>query len=215
MQRLLKKTNGDFMLDFLKGLKRFSIATIIVSAIMGVLFIAFPSKCIQYISLVVGVSLIVTGIISVVSYIIERDTKQRDTKLPLVLGTISLISGIIVCAKYRAIISIIVVILGIFILTSGIVDMATSIRSIMLFRKSGWFTMLLSVITIIFGIVAITKSAQLTDGIVRFIGAALIVYAVLDLVTYIQVNSKVNQVKDAVDSISDIEVEATEQQNDE
>ena len=209
MQRLLKKTNGDFMLDFLKGLKRFSIATIIVSAIMGVLFIAFPSKCIQYISLVVGVSLIVTGIISVVSYIIER-----DTKLPLVLGTISLISGIIVCAKYRAIISIIVVILGIFILTSGIVDMATSIRSIMLFRKSGWFTMLLSVITIIFGIVAITKSAQLTDGIVRFIGAALIVYAVLDLVTYIQVNSKVKQVKDAVDSISDIEVEATEQKND-
>lgn len=210
MQRLLKKTNGDFMLDFLKGLKRFSIATIIVSAIMGVLFIAFPSKCIQYISLVVGVSLIVTGIISVVSYIIER-----DTKLSLVLGTISLISGIIVCAKYQAIISIIVVILGIFILTSGIVDMATSIRSIMLFRKSGWFTMLLSVITIIFGIVAITKSAQLTDGIVRFIGAALIVYAVLDLVTYIQVNSKVKQVKDAVDSISDIEVEATEQQNDE
>lgn len=198
------------MLDFLKGLKRFSIATIIVSAIMGVLFIAFPSKCIQYISLVVGVSLIVTGIISVVSYIVER-----DTKLPLVLGTISLISGIIVCAKYRAIISIIVVILGIFILASGIVDMATSIRSIMLFRKSGWFTMLLSVITIIFGIVAITKSAQLTDGIVRFIGAALIVYAVLDLVTYIQVNSKVKQVKDAVDSISDIEVEATEQQNDE
>lgn len=198
------------MLDFLKGLKRFSIATIIVSAIMGVLFIAFPSKCIQYISLVVGVSLIVTGIISVVSYIVER-----DTKLPLVLGTISLISGIIVCAKYRAIISIIVVILGIFILTSGIIDMATSIRSIMIFRKSGWFTMLLSVITIIFGIVAITKSAQLTDGIVRFIGAALIVYAVLDLVTYIQVNSKVKQVKDAVDSISDIEVEATEQQNDE
>lgn len=210
MQRLLKKTNGDFMLDFLKGLKRFSIATIIVSAIMGVLFIAFPSKCIQYISLVVGVSLIVTGIISVVSYIVER-----DTKLPLVLGTISLISGIIVCAKYQAIISIIVVILGIFILTSGIVDMATSIRSIMIFRKSGWFTMLLSVITIVFGIVAITKSAQLTDGIVRFIGAALIVYAVLDLVTYIQVNSKVKQVKDAVDSISDIEVEATEQQNDE
>ena len=210
MQRLLKKTNGDFMLDFLKGLKRFSITTIIVSAIMGVLFIAFPSKCIQYISLVVGVSLIVTGIISVVSYIVER-----DTKLPLVLGTISLISGIIVCAKYQAIISIIVVILGIFILTSGIVDMATSIRSIMIFRKSGWFTMLLSVITIVFGIVAITKSAQLTDGIVRFIGAALIVYAVLDLVTYIQVNSKVKQVKDAVDSISDIEVEATEQQNDE
>lgn len=197
------------MTDFIKGLKKFSVATIIVSAIMGVMFIAFPSKCIQYISLVVGAALIVTGIISVVSYIIER-----DTKLPLILGTIVLICGIVVCAKYREIISIIVVILGIFILTSGIVDMTTSIRSIVTFRRSGWFTMLLSVVTIIFGIVAITKSAQLTDGIVRFIGAALIVYAVLDLVTYIQVNAKVKQVKDAVDSVSDIEVEATEQQND-
>ncbi len=197
------------MTDFIKGLKKFSVATIIVSAITGVLFIAFPGKCIQYISLVVGASLIVTGIISIVSYIIER-----DTKLPLVLGTIVLICGIVVCAKYREIISVIVVILGIFILTSGIVDMATSFRSVITFRKSGWFTMLLSVVTIIFGIVAITKSAQLTDGIVRFIGAALIVYAVLDLVTYIQVNAKVKQVKDAVDSVSDIEVEATQQQND-
>ena len=75
--------------------------------------------------------------------------------------------------------------------------------------------MLLSVITIIFGIVAITKSASLTDSIVRFIGAALIVYAVLDLITLLQINTAAKRVKKTIDSVSDIEVEATEQQNEE
>ena len=198
------------MIEFFRGLKRFSVATIIVSAVMGVLFIAFPSKCIEYISLVIGLSFVATGIISVVSYIVKREQKPS-----LVLGCLSLVAGIVICVRYRAIISFIVVVLGIFILTSGLVDMAAAIRSIITLRVSGWFTMLLSVVTIIFGIVAITKSASLTDSIVRFIGAALIVYAVLDLITLLQINTAAKRVKQTIDSTSDIEVEATEQQNDE
>lgn len=198
------------MIEFFRGLKRFSVATIIVSAVMGVLFIAFPSKCIEYISLIIGISFIAIGIISVVSFIVRREQKTS-----LVLGCLSLVSGIVICVRYRAIISFIVVVLGIFILTSGLVDMAAAIRSIITFRISGWFTMLLSVITIIFGIVAITKSASLTDSIVRFIGAALIVYAVLDLITLLQINATAKRVKQTIDSVSDIEVEATEQQNEE
>lgn len=69
---------------------------------------------------------------------------------------------------------------------------------------------MLSVITIIFGIVAITKSAALTDSIVRFIGAALIIYAVLDLVSFIQVNAMAKKIKQKIDAQSDIIVEAQE-----
>lgn len=69
--------------------------------------------------------------------------------------------------------------------------------------------MALSVVTVIFGIVAITKSSQLTDGIVRFIGAAFIVYAVLGIVSLIQVKHMTDKVRKAVDSVSDIEVDAT------
>ena len=117
------------MIEFFRGLKRFSVATIIVSAVMGVLFIAFPSKCIEYISLVIGLSFVATGIISVVSYIVKREQKPS-----LVLGCLSLVAGIVICVRYRAIISFIVVVLGIFILTSGLVDMAAAIRSIITFR---------------------------------------------------------------------------------
>ena len=193
------------MIEFLKGLKKFSISTIIVSAVLGVLFIAFPDKCIQYISLFVGAALIVIGAVAVVTYLLDR-----NTILPLVLGIIVLVTGIVICAKYRQIISIIVVIFGIFILVSGLVDFVASFKSIAILRLSGWFTLVLSVITIIFGIVAITKSAALTDSIVRFIGAALIIYAVLDLVSFIQVNTMAKKIKQKIDAQSDIIVEAQE-----
>lgn len=193
------------MIEFLKGLKKFSISTIIVSAVLGVLFIAFPGKCIQYISLFVGAALIVIGAVAVVTYLLDK-----NTILPLVLGIIVLVTGIVICAKYRQIISIIVVIFGIFILISGLVDFVASFKSIAILRLSGWFTLVLSVITIIFGIVAITKSAALTDSIVRFIGAALIIYAVLDLVSFIQVNAMAKKIKQKIDAQSDIIVEAQE-----
>lgn len=196
------------MIEFLKGLKKFSISTIIVSAVLGVLFIAFPDKCIQYISLFVGAALIVIGAVAVVTYLLDR-----NTILPLILGIIVLVTGIVICAKYRQIISIIVVIFGIFILISGLVDFVASFKSIAILRLSGWFTLVLSVITIIFGIVAITKSAALTDSIVRFIGAALIIYAVLDLVSFIQVNTMAKKIKQKINEGSDIVVEAQEQDN--
>ena len=193
------------MIEFLKGLKKFSISTIIVSAVLGVLFIAFPDKCIQYISLFVGAALIVIGAFAVITYLLDR-----NTILPLVLGIIVLVTGIVICAKYRQIISIIVVIFGIFILISGLVDFVASLKSLAILRISGWFTLVLSVITVIFGVVAITKSAALTDSIVRFIGAALIIYAVLDLVSFIQVNAMAKKIKQKIDAQSDIIVEAQE-----
>ena len=193
------------MIEFLKGLKKFSISTIIVSAVLGVLFIAFPDKCIQYTSLFVGAALIVIGAVAVITYLLDR-----NTILPLVLGIIVLVTGIVICAKYRQIISIIVVIFGIFILISGLVDFVASLKSLAILRISGWFTLVLSVITVIFGVVAITKSAALTDSIVRFIGAALIIYAVLDLVSFIQVNAMAKKIKQKIDAQSDIIVEAQE-----
>ncbi|WP_177918175.1 DUF308 domain-containing protein [uncultured Eubacterium sp.] len=192
------------MTEFIKGLKKFSIATIAVAVVLGIVFIAFPSQCIDYISLIVGISMIAIGVIAIVTYIADR-----SSVLPLLLGIPLLICGIIVCARYRAIISIIVVLFGIFITTSGLVNIATSMRSLAFNGVAGWLTMALSVVTVIFGIVAITKSSQLTDGIVRFIGAAFIVYAVLGIVSLIQVKHMTDKVRKAVDSVSDIEVDAT------
>lgn len=191
-------------MKFLQEVKKLSLATIIVSAVLGILFIAFPSQSIKYLSLIVGIGLIAIGIAAVVSYCIDK-----RAKFTLVLGVIVLICGIVICAKYREIINLIVMIFGIFILASGIVDLVTGLKAAVISRAAGITTVVLSVISIIFGIVAITKSSALTDGIIQFIGVALIVYAVVDAVTYFEVKNLFGSVKKAVDDVGDIETDAT------
>lgn len=191
-------------MKFLQEVKKLSLATIIVSAVLGILFIAFPSQSIKYLSLIVGIGLIAIGIAAVVSYCIDK-----RAKFTLVLGVIVLICGIVICAKYREIINLIVMIFGIFILASGIVDLVTGLKAAVISRAAGITTVVLSVISIIFGIVAITKSAALTDGIIQFIGVALIVYAVVDAVTYFEVKNLFGSVKKTVDDVGDIETDAT------
>lgn len=192
------------IMDFLKQVKKFSLVAIVLSAVIGVLFVAFPDKCIKYLSLVIGASLIVMGVAGIVSYFLNK-----SSGFTLALGIIILIVGIIVCAKYREIISLIVVIFGIFILATGLFNFATSIKIISSSLASGWLTLVLSIATSIFGIIAITKSSQLTETIVQFIGIALIVYAVLDVIAYIQVRKLGKTVKQAIENSGDIETDGT------
>ena len=191
-------------MEFLKWIKKFSLATIAVSAVTGLLFLIFPAQCIKYISLALGISLIAIGIIAIIGYFTDR-----SSAFALALGIIVLITGIVVCAKYKAIISLIVVIFGIFILITGLIDFATSIKAIVTLGISGWFTLALSVLTSVFGIIAITKSAELTETIVQFIGASLLIYAVLDLISFFQVKSIANRIKQAAESNGEIETDAT------
>lgn len=191
-------------MEFLKRIKKFSLATIAVSAVAGLLFLIFPAQCIKYISLALGISLIAIGIIAVVGYFTDR-----SSAFSLALGIIVLITGIVVCAKYKAIISLIVVIFGIFILITGLVDFATSIKAIVALGISGWFTLVLSAITSVFGIIAITKSTELTETIVQFIGASLLIYAVLDLISFFQVKSIANRIRQATEGSDVIETDAT------
>jgi uncharacterized membrane protein HdeD (DUF308 family) len=185
----------------LKQIKKYSLVSIIISVVIGVLFIAFPGKCIKYMSLAIGIALIIMGIVGIVNYFVEK-----ASGFTLALGIIILIVGIIVCAKYKAIISLIVVLFGVFILATGLFNFATSIKVITSSFVSGWFTMILSIVTSVFGVVAITKSTELTETIVQFIGVSLIAYAVLDIIAFVQVKKLA---KSVIDTNSDIETDAT------
>lgn len=191
-------------MKFLSNIKNISIATIVLSVIIGIVFIFFPAQCMKYTALILGAGLIAIGVWSVVSYFIKN-----SSVLVLTLGIIVAICGIIICLKYKAIISLIMVIFGIFILASGIVDLLTGIRSVFIFKIGGLITIALSIATIILGILAITKSTQLSEGIVQLIGVSLLVYAVLDTVAFFEVKRIVSNAKSAVEATGDIQTDAT------
>jgi uncharacterized membrane protein HdeD (DUF308 family) len=191
-------------MKFVAQVKKISIVSIIIAIALGLLFIIFPEQMITYFSLALGVSLILIGVAAIIGFFFDK-----SSGFTLALGIISAIVGIVVCIKYQAIIALIVMIFGIFILASGIFNFFTSIKIIASSLIFGWVTFGLSIITMIFGIIAITKSGELTIAIVRFMGIALIVYAVLDIISFIQVKKLAKDVKTAVEATGDVETEGT------
>lgn len=182
-------------MGLIQKVKKFSLATIALSVIFGIIFIAFPAQVMTYISLFVGAAMILLGLVAVINFFIDK-----GSAFVLVLGILSAILGIVVCTQYKAIISIMIIVLGIFILTSGIFNFFTSIKIIASSLFFGWASLFLSVATSVLGIIAITRSGDFSETLVQLVGAALIVYAFLDLLTYIQVKRIAKDVKAAVET---------------
>lgn len=171
--------------------KKYSIISIIVTAVLGVLLIAFPEKTISYTSIVIGGCFILCGVIALVNYGIKK-----DTKFLLVLGIIAIVAGIIICIAYQMIVSVIIFMLGILLLVGGLIDFINSIDvAIRRFRSSA-ASIILSVASIVIGILSIVNPFDTQNKIIQLIGAGFIVFAVLEIITYVQVKKVTKIIKE-------------------
>lgn len=170
------------MKKLLMEIKKYSLIGAIVLAVLGVLLIAAPGKMLRYTAFVIGGVCIACGVYAIISYIVNK-----ASSFVLTLGIISTITGIVICAAYRQIVSIIIFILGIILLAGGVVDLVNSVYVAVSRRRSWILTVILSVASIVLGIISITNPFDTQEKIVQFAGAGLVVFAVVDIIAYIQV----------------------------
>lgn len=187
------------MKSFFQQWRSFSVATIAASVLLGLILLIFPEASIAYISIAFGAVLIFLGIWGIVQYF-----AKKSSSLVLIMGVVVLVCGIIVCVKYRTIISIVELLFGIFLLCSGIVNFISSLQPSVRKTSSWWVTLLLSVVSMAFGIISVIRPFAVSTTLVRFIGAGLLVYAVLDLVAYIRFKKISRAVEDAINRNSEI-----------
>lgn len=192
------------MRRFFQEIKKYSLIVIIVTAVLGVLLIAFPDKMIAYTSIVIGGCFMVCGAAALINYAVKK-----ISKFPLVLGIIAVVSGLIICMAYKQIVSVIIFFLGIFLLVGGIVDFVNSIDVAIRRFRSWIFTIILSVASIALGILSIVNPFDTQNTIVQLIGGGLILFAVLDLVTYLQVKKVADDIGKRLNG-SDNQYDATE-----
>lgn len=190
------------MREIFQEIKKYSLIVIAVTAILGVFLVAFPGQTIMYTSLVIGGCFILCGIVALINYGVKK-----DTKISLVLGTIAIIGGMIICFAYKQIVSVMVFMLGIFLLFGGLIDFFNSIDVAIRHFRSSIFTIILSVASVVIGILSIVNPFDTQNKIVQLIGAGFIVFAVLDLLTYVQVKKVAKIIKE---NIEDDGVNATE-----
>lgn len=170
-----------------KFLKRSSWTDIVISIIFvlfGALLIAKPNETVGAISIILGILFIAMGVLKLVEYY-TSDTKE-DWLLTVAL--ISVVLGIVILFASDAILSVFRVIIGIWIIATGIMDLQTTL--VWKEVKSPYWTaaVALSMAMMLAGIIILVNQ----NILLTTMGIIIIIYAILDIIDRIIFMKKIN-----------------------
>ena len=160
-----------------KILKKASWSDIIISIIF-VIFCIFlvsnPDTIISMISVILGAIFIAMGVFKVMEYVSKG---KQDTYL-LGIGAVAILIGIIIMFCTGIILSLFRIIMGIWIIYSGIMNLQTAVKWKDLQSRLWLATVIGAAILIIAGIYVLINSG----AILQTIGAIIIIYGVIDII---------------------------------
>lgn len=192
------------MSEFFIKIKNLSLITIIASVIIGVVLLVKPDEALQFVSLICGITILLLGVGCWISFF-----TRFNSVFMAAVGTLSLIVGTVVCVKYKSIISLMLFIFGIFLIISGVIDFVSAIdakRNML----AGWLVSLIMAVCIIIGGIVVTVNPfDSVLFVTRLLGVVLIVYAVTDLISLVQIR-KISKLKTVNDNNVD-EVDVTQE----
>ena len=171
-----------------KFLKRSNWVDIIISLIFlifGILLVIRPDATISAVTMILGFIFIVMGILKLIEY---YSSKPREDYL-LTLSIIEVVIGVIILCASSTVITIIKVILGLWVIINGVLDLQTTLLWRELKSPYWTLTLILSILMILAGIVIITTQ----DLVIKTIGIILIVYAIIDVIDRIIFMKKIKE----------------------
>lgn len=176
------------MREILIKIKNLSLITIAAGFIIGIALLVRPDEAVRVISILCGAVVILLGAGAWVMYF-----SGRRSGVLAVLGTLAIIGGIILCVRYRSIVSAALFLFGLFVLVGGIVDLVSAFEA----RKNdigSWIiSVIMAVIAIVIGLTAVIDPFDSVMTLTRLLGCGLIFYAVMDLISFIQIRKIVKQ----------------------
>ena len=202
MDRLMKK--------YLKS----SIVTSTILIILGILLVFQSETTIMMISYVIGGLLVAIGALALIRYVKNGDSPILRNELDIVYGIVTIIFGIIIIKNYQAIASIIPAVIGIAIIINSASKLNYAFQ-LKTDENNMWkTTMIISIISTIFGVILLFNPFEAALGIMKVIGIFIIVYAILDLISTMAIKSSVNKIYKAVEeTITDAEVVGEDEDN--
>lgn len=176
------------MKDLLKRAGFTSILSSLVFLLLGILLVVNPDAMVQAVSYVIGVLLIAIGIVKVISYFTSKDD-YLFYDYRLIYGALCIILGILVTVSGNAIASFFRIIIGIWIILSGIARLDLSIR--LKGTDTGYWilSLLLSILIFVAGIYIIFAPGT----ILVTLGIILIAYSVMDIIESIIFMANMNK----------------------
>lgn len=194
------------METLMKKFFRSSLISSIILMILGILLIVQSEVTIITISYIIGTVLIALGALAIIKYIKNFQNASKDS-LDIVYGIVTIILGVIVIYNPEAIASIIPIIIGIGIIVSSVTKIQYSIELRDSLSDKWKITMIISIISTICGVILICNPFKGAVVIMQIIGAFIVVYSILDIISTITIKKNVAAIHKAIDgNIDDAEV---------
>ena len=154
--------------------------------VLGILLIFQSEITIISISYIIGALLIAIGVIGLVKYLKSINNKERN-ELDIIYGIVTIILGIMIITNPQAIAGIIPFIIGIIIIVASSLKLQYSM-DLKKNKNDLWkSTMILSIISILCGILLIFNPFKGAVFITKVIGSLIIIYSILDIVSSLSI----------------------------
>lgn len=165
------------MEGFLKKTGWTSIITSVIMAIIGIVIISNPAVTMQIVAYILGLVFIAVGAIKLIDYFATKGTYDFYN-YEMIYGILAIVIGIITMAYSSTIGTIFRIVIGIWIIYSGIMrlGLVTKLKKL---KINEWkYALIIAVSILICGVYVLAKAE--TIGIA--IGIAILVYSVMDII---------------------------------
>ena len=161
--------------------------TSILFLVVGILLFSNPGGVVKFITYIVGILFIIMGIGKIFSYYQMIRKMNVNNTSDFILGIVAVVLGIIVIFCSSAIEFVIRLVMGGWILYSGVVKLIYSLNLRDLKVDSWLYVLIVSIIMIICGLYVIVIS-----NLVSTIGLILIIYSIIEIIQYIILPKNIN-----------------------
>ncbi len=160
-----------------KFLKKSGWTDIIVSLIFivfGIMLISRPEAIVSVISILLGAIFIVMGVLKIIDY---YSNGKQDNYL-IAIATVLILVGIIIMFCADIILSVFRILIAVWIIYSGIMNLQTAIVWKDYKSRLWLVTLLLAIVTIVVGVYILIN----TGAILQTIGVAILIYGLVDII---------------------------------
>lgn len=167
------------MRETLKNLKLNFILTSVLYVVLGLVLLIQPGASGTLLCRLLGGTLLLYGLISIVSFLIHDHTGAF--RLELLSGIVGAAVGIVFLIWPMTILSILPIIIGIYVIVDSLVALQRSLELHRLEYSYWWASLLLALGGVALGVVLLMRPFSAAELIFMFIGAAFLYLGCTDL----------------------------------
>ena len=153
----------------------------LICMIIGIIDLVNPERMLNIIAYALGISAIIGGLIFVIMYL-ARDVRHNLGNNDFLNGVVSIVVGIVILIKWKELMTIVPIVLGVLIIVSGCIKLQDSIDLKKLGHPMFTAMLIFALVFIVFGAVLVANPFESEVLLLRLIGVALIIAGMTDLV---------------------------------